>query len=140
MNDPVSPEPTLPDPATGKRVLVTDDAVTIRLYYRQVLEAAGFFVDEAVNGVEAIERALCIPFDLLIVDINMSLMDGLRLLRLVRQDTALQSIPALVISTETRENAQRVAYEAGANFFMVKPVAPDALIRVVRFMTGIENR
>jgi len=133
MTDPVSPEPT----PTGKRVLVAEDAATIRLYYRQVLEAAGFFVDEAVNGVEALERALCTPFDLLIADINMSPMDGLRLLRLIRQDAGLRSMPALVISTESREAGQRMAYEAGANFFLVKPAAPDALVRAVRLMTGV---
>ena len=134
MTDPVSPEPA---PATGKRVLVAEDAATIRLYYRQVLEAAGFFVDEAVNGVEALERALSAPFDLLIADINMSPMDGLRLIRLIRQDTGLRSMPALVISTESREAGQRMAYEAGANFFLLKPAAPETLVRTVRLMTGV---
>ena len=134
MTDPVPPEPT---PATGKRVLVAEDAATIRLYYRQVLEAAGFFVDEAVNGVEALERALSAPFDLLIADINMSPMDGLRLIRLIRQDTGLRSMPALVISTESREAGQRMAYEAGANFFLLKPAAPETLVRTVRLMTGV---
>ena len=135
-----SPEPTPPAPVTGKRVLVAEDAATIRLYYRMVLEGAGFFVEESVNGVEAIERALEAPFDLLIADINMSPMDGLRLIRTIRQDPGLQSIPALVISTEAGENSRRLAYEAGANFVIVKPVDPDVLVRTVRLMTGAESQ
>ncbi len=137
MTDPVLPEPPRQDTVTGKRVLVVEDAATIRLYYRQVLEAAGFVVDEAINGVEGMERAVSASFDLLITDINMSPMDGIRLLRLIRQDAGLQSIPALVISTESRENGRRMAYEAGANFLLVKPVAPDVLVRVVQLMAGV---
>jgi two-component system, chemotaxis family, chemotaxis protein CheY len=134
-----STETVRSSPPTGKLLLVADDAATIRLYYRQVLEAAGFSMDEAVNGVEAIERALRNPFDLLIADINMSPMDGLRLLRTVRQHPDLQSMPALVITTDGREETRLMAYEAGADFFLVKPVDPNALVSAVKLMTGVPS-
>ena len=53
------------------RILVVDDANLVRLYYRQILEEAGFEVEEALNGIEALERLLARPADAVIVDINM---------------------------------------------------------------------
>ena len=62
------------------RVLIVDDANLVRLYYRQILEEAGFEVEEALNGLEALERLLVSPADALIVDINMPQMDGITFL------------------------------------------------------------
>ena len=65
-----------------KRVLVVDDSLTTRAYYRFVLEGAGFGVDEAVNGLEGLERAMGGAFDLAIVDVNMPKMDGYTMIEL----------------------------------------------------------
>lgn len=67
------------------RILVVDDAGLVRLYYRQILEEAGFEVEEAFNGIEALERLLVSPPDALIVDINMPLMDGVTFLSALRR-------------------------------------------------------
>jgi two-component system chemotaxis response regulator CheY len=123
--------------AQPPRVLVVDDGITMRLFYRSVLEAAGFVVEEAINGVEGYEKALTQPFDLMIVDINMPKMDGYSMLRAIRGISAIQSIPAVTISTEAGDRDATRAYEAGANFYMVKPVAPSELEEVARLMTGI---
>jgi len=122
---------------TARRVLVVDDGITMRLFYRSVLETAGFAVDEAINGVEGLEKVLTKPFDLLIVDVNMPKMDGYSMLRAIRGVGSVESIPAVTISTEAGDRDAVRAYEAGANFYMVKPVAPDELISVARLMTGI---
>jgi two-component system, chemotaxis family, chemotaxis protein CheY len=127
----------LKEMARPPRVLVVDDGITMRLFYRSVLEAAGFIVEEAVNGVEGYEKALTQPFDLMIVDINMPKMDGYSMLRAIRGISAIQSIPAVTISTEAGDRDATRAYEAGANFYMVKPVAPNELTEVVRLMAGI---
>ena len=119
------------------RVLVVDDGITMRLFYRSVLEAAGFEVEEAINGVEGYEKALTQLFDLMIVDINMPKMDGYSMLRAIRGISTIQGIPAVTISTEAGDNDAIRAYEAGANFYMVKPVAPGELTEVARLMTGI---
>ncbi|WP_451979136.1 response regulator [Azospirillum endophyticum] len=119
-----------------KRVLVVDDAATVRLYYRDVLEAAGFAVEEAVNGLEGLEKALVDAFDLLLVDVNMPKMDGYRFLSTVRREPVLRAVPAIMISTEAKDSDATRAYAAGANFYMVKPVQPDALLRTVVLMTG----
>jgi two-component system chemotaxis response regulator CheY len=133
-------EPIDPEANDGanqrRRVLVVDDGITMRLFYRSVLEAAGFVVEEAINGVEGYEKALTQPFDLMIVDVNMPKMDGYSMLRAIRGVGSVQGIPAVTISTEAGDRDAVRAYEAGANFYMVKPVAPDELTDVARLMTG----
>lgn len=119
------------------RVLVIDDGITMRLFYRTVLEAAGFVVEEATNGVEGYEKVLAQSFDLLIVDINMPKMDGYSMLRAIRRDASVQGVPAITISTEAAEADVAKAYEAGANYYLVKPVKPEMLTEVARLMTGV---
>ena len=122
----------------SKRILVVDDASLVRRYYRDALERAGFEVDEALNGVEALEKLLAEPADLLIVDVNMPQMDGFTFLRSLRQQAPpIASIPALVISTEAGPHDRRAARSAGANFYLVKPVAQDALVQHVAIMCGL---
>lgn len=123
---------------TGKRILVVDDASLIRLYYRQALEAAGFHVDEALNGLEAIEKLLLELVDLVIVDVNMPRMDGMTFLKtLRRQVSPIAAIPALVTSTEAAPQDLDAARAAGANFYLVKPLAQDVLVQYARLMCGV---
>ncbi|RAI37003.1 response regulator [Rhodoplanes serenus] len=121
---------------TKKSVLAVEDGITMRLFYRDVLEKAGFVVEEAANGVEGLERALMTRFDLMVVDINMPKMNGYEMVRQVRGNPALRSIPVLTVSTEEKDDDVVKAYEAGANFYLVKPVRPDELTAVVRLLTG----
>jgi len=110
-----------------KRVLIVDDAATVRMYHRTTLEAQGLQVEEAVNGLEALEKALQEPFDLYIVDINMAKMDGYGFLRELRSRDIPQA-PAIMVSTEAEASDQARAYEAGANIYLTKPVKPDQLV------------
>jgi two-component system chemotaxis response regulator CheY len=119
-----------------KRILVVDDGITMRLFFRDVLEAAGFEVEEAANGVEGIERALLGTFDLLLVDVNMPKMDGYEMVRQVRDDPALRAIPVVTISTEAKDSDMVRAYQAGSNCYLVKPVKPAELAGTVRLLTG----
>lgn len=119
-----------------RRILVVDDAVTVRMYHRQVLEGAGYVIDEAIDGVDGLEKALLQPVDLLLVDINMPRMDGYSMLHQLRRHPDLRSIPVVMISTEEREEDAERAFVAGANFYMAKPIRPDPLIDVVRLILG----
>ena len=86
MPDAVARDPS--EPSSGqarRRVLVIDDALTVRLFCRQLLEAAGFEVVEAINGLEGLERAMQERFDLFAVDVNMQKMDGYAFLREARR-------------------------------------------------------
>lgn len=120
-----------------KRILVVEDSSLVRLYYREALEGAGFEVAQAINGIEALEKAPAEPFDLVIVDVNMPRMDGFSFLRALRaSDTPAAALPALVISTEAGAQDIEDARSAGANFYLVKPVAQADLLRHVAVLTG----
>lgn len=118
-----------------KRVLIVDDAGTVRMYHRNILDAAGYSVDEAVNGIEALEKALSTPFDLYIVDINMPKLDGYGFLRQLRAEDLPQA-PAIMVSTEAALDDQTLAYQAGANCYLVKPVKPAQLLAHARLLLG----
>jgi two-component system chemotaxis response regulator CheY len=123
--------------STPLRIMIIDDASLARLYYRDIVERAGFAVEEALNGVEALEKLLVQPADLLIVDVNMPKMDGLTFLRTLRQHALpLAGIPALVMSTEAAPQDCLAARAAGANYYLIKPVPPDRLLDHVRLLCG----
>ena len=118
-----------------KRILIIDDAATVRMYHRNILESAGYAVEEAMNGIEALEKALQSPFDLYIVDVNMPKLDGYGFLRQLRGEEIPQA-PAIMVSTEAAANDQTVAFRAGANGYLVKPVKPMQLLTHVRLLLG----
>lgn len=118
-----------------KRILIIDDAATVRMYHRNILESAGYAVDEAINGIEALEKALQDPFDLYIVDINMPKLDGYGFLRDLRGNDISQ-VPAIMVSTEAAAHDQAAAYRAGANGYLVKPIKPMQLLTHVRLLLG----
>ena len=115
------------------RILVIDDAATVRMYHRSILEEAGYTVEEAVNGIEALEKALIHPFDLYLVDVNMPKLDGYGFLRELRMQEISQA-PAVMISTEAASHDVTLAYEAGANFYLIKPVKPQELLAHCRLL------
>jgi len=118
-----------------KRILVVDDAATVRMYHRSILESAGYAVEEALNGIEALEKALPAPFDLYVVDVNMPKLDGYGFLRELRQQPIPQP-PAIMISTEAAQSDETAAYRAGASGYLVKPVRPPQLVTHVQLMLG----
>jgi two-component system chemotaxis response regulator CheY len=118
-----------------KRVLIIDDAATVRMYHRGILESAGYAVEEAWNGIEALEKALDAPFDLYVVDINMPKLDGFGFLRELRQQDIPQP-PAIMISTEAAARDEVAAYRSGANSYLIKPVHPLQLLSYTRFLLG----
>jgi two-component system chemotaxis response regulator CheY len=119
-----------------KRILIVDDAATVRMYHGRILAEAGYAVDEAINGIEALEKALSRPFDLYLVDVNMPMMDGYSFLRELRGHGDLPQVPAVMISTEGEERDQAAAFEAGANDYIVKPTRPAVLLAHVRVLLG----
>jgi two-component system, chemotaxis family, chemotaxis protein CheY len=125
--------------ASGKkRVLIIDDASLVRVYYRQALERAGYAVDEALNGLEGLEKILMHSFDAVIVDINMPRMDGMTFLRTLRsKELPAGGIPALVTSTEAGPQDISAARKAGANYYLVKPVSQAALAEYVGMLCGV---
>ncbi|MBB96689.1 MAG: two-component system response regulator [Rhodobacteraceae bacterium] len=71
-------------------VLIIDDAATVRMFHRALVEAADWSVTEAENGIEALERAMDTPVDQILVDVNMPVMDGYRFIEAARATEALE--------------------------------------------------
>jgi two-component system chemotaxis response regulator CheY len=118
-----------------KRILVVDDAATVRMYHRGILESSGYTVEEAWNGIEALEKALESPFDLYVVDVNMPKLDGYGFLRELRQQEIPQQ-PAIMVSTESAARDELLAFKAGANGFLIKPLRPIQLSTYARLLLG----
>ena len=125
---------------SSMRILVVDDSSLVRLYYRDILEKAGFQVEQAINGIEAIEKLQAQPFNLVVVDVNMPKMDGFSFLRALRRGApSVATLPALVISTESSKYDLDDARIAGANFYLIKPVSETDLLHHAAILTGRQD-
>lgn len=123
-----------------RRILVIDDAATVRLYHRKLLGEAGWRTDEALNGVEALERVQAQDagdaFDLYVVDINMPRMDGYAFVRELRRLDARHQAPVVMVSTEAGSQDATAAFDAGANGYLVKPARPADLVLTAALLLG----
>lgn len=119
------------------RALIVDDAGLVRAFYRDILQRANYQVEEALNGVEALEKLLQTTFDFIIVDVNMPRMDGISFIKaLRRQKLPLASTPAIVVSTEAEAHDKAAARAAGANYYLVKPLREDVLLIYAALLSG----
>jgi len=114
------------------RLLVVDDSASMRRVLRQVLAGLGFSqVDEAGDGVQALERLEASSYDLLITDWYMPYMTGLELLRAVRARPALELLPVLLVTGHVSRDHAFEAEQAGATGFLQKPVIGHVLEETV---------
>jgi len=118
----------------GKKVLIVDDSLTVRMYHRQILEKDGFECDEAENGMEALEKAQLKSYDLYIVDINMPVLDGYSFVKRLREGEGYIA-PVIMVSTESEAKDMDLAYESGASMYLIKPARPDDLVLNARMLT-----
>ena len=125
------------------RILVVDDAATVRMYHRKILSDAGWHTDEALNGVEALERIHAQDgggvYDLYVVDVNMPRMDGYSFVRELRRLELRHQAPVVMVSTEAQRQDVDAALEAGANGYLVKPAHPLALVLSAALLLGDRN-
>ena len=105
----------------SKCICIADDHLTIRVMLRYALTLQGYDVVEAVDGVDALEKILTHDIDMLISDWQMPGMDGLELLRRLREMENLADIPVVMISCHDNIEARRQAQELGALNWMKKP-------------------
>ncbi len=113
-----------------KKALAVDDSATMRNLVKIALEGAGFSVDTAENGQQALELARKNDYDIVISDINMPIMDGLQFLREFRSFN--RRTPVLMLTTETEAAKKEEAKRLGATGWIVKPFKPEDLVKVVR--------
>ena len=112
------------------KALVVDDSRTIRIIIRRILLELGYEVCEASNGREALEvlEAEERDVDLVLVDWNMPVMNGLELLKELRQDSEFCGLKVLMVTTETEMEHMKSAMDAGADEYVMKPFTRDILL------------
>ncbi|WP_272689730.1 chemotaxis response regulator CheY [Providencia sp. PROV033] len=102
--------------------LVVDDFSTMRRIVRNLLKELGFNkIEEAEDGVDALEKIRAGNIDFVVADRNMPNMDGLELLKTIRGDDALKHIPVLMVTAEAKKENIIAAAQAGASGYVVKP-------------------
>ena len=110
------------------KFLVVDDFSTMRRIVRNLLKELGFSnVDEAEDGVAALQKLRGDSFDFVVSDWNMPNMDGLTLLQNIRADEALKKIPVLMVTAEAKKENIVAAAQAGASGYVVKPFTAATL-------------
>ena len=114
------------------RVLAVDDSPTIREMVAETLKSADYEVLEAENGLEALELLREQHVDLIISDLNMSVMDGFEFVTKVRENPNFEFTPILFLTTEASEDMKQIGREIGATGWLLKPFDPMNLIKVVR--------
>jgi two-component system chemotaxis response regulator CheY len=113
------------------RILAVDDSPVMRQMVKATLAEAGHEVSQAANGEEALRMAAAQVFDMVITDLNMPVMDGLALIRKLRELPAYRSMPMIALTTESTADVKRAGREAGATAWVVKPFNPQRLIAAV---------
>jgi signal transduction histidine kinase/DNA-binding response OmpR family regulator len=120
-----------PLPGAGKTVLLADDNADMRGYVCRLLETQGYTVVPVGNGEAALSAARDAPPDLVLTDVMMPGLDGFGLLRAIRTDPALASVPVIVLSARAGEEAKLEGLQAGADDYLIKPFgARELLARV----------
>ena len=104
----------------AKRILVVDDSITVRELERQLLESRGYVVDIAVNGLDGWNAVRSSHYDLVVSDIDMPRMDGIQLVRHIKDDARLKATPVVVVSYKDREEDRIKGLDAGANSYLTK--------------------
>jgi two-component system, chemotaxis family, chemotaxis protein CheY len=120
----------------AKKALTVDDSKTMREMVSFTLKSAGFEVQEAEDGVQAVTLLKSGRVDVIITDLNMPNMNGIELIRALRADPTHKLTPILMLTTEADGAKKEEGKQAGATGWLVKPFQPDKLVAVVAKVVG----
>jgi two-component system chemotaxis response regulator CheY len=113
-------------------ILVVEDSPTMRqLISFSIKRIPESRIIEATDGVEALKKLSSEKIDIILADINMPIMDGLKLVSLVRGNPAYKNIPVIMITTEGAEEDKKRALAIGANAYLTKPIQTQELMKLV---------
>jgi two-component system chemotaxis response regulator CheY len=119
----------------AKVILTVDDSASVRQMVKFTLCDAGYTVIEAVDGQDALEK-LASPVNLVITDLNMPNLDGIGLIKSLRENPAYKRIPIILLTTESQDVRKREGKAAGATGWIVKPFTTQQLLAVVKRVLG----
>ncbi len=116
-----------------QRILIVEDSPTMRqLLVFALRRLACVEIVEAQDGMDGLRKLSSDHFDLALIDINMPVMDGLKLIGLMRSEDSLREVPVVVITTEGAEQDRERALRLGANEYLTKPIQANRVLAVVR--------
>ena len=121
------------------RVLIVEDSPTMRqLLVFALKRIKGAELIEAQDGMDGLRKVTSDHFDLALVDINMPVMDGLKLISLIRVEESLKEMPIVVITTEGAKEDRERALSLGADEYLTKPIQANRVLSVAKSMLKIE--
>jgi len=119
-------------------ILIVEDSPTMRQLISFALKRIrGVRIVEAGDGVDGLKKISAEKFDMIFTDINMPVMDGLKLISLVRDDTNHKGVPIVVITTEGAQEDRQRALALGANDYITKPIQPNRILDVAKQLLKI---
>jgi two-component system chemotaxis sensor kinase CheA len=137
--DPAAAAVERPDP-TRRRILVVDDALTVRELQRSILERAGFEVRMAVDGRQALSMLAEEPSDLVLTDVEMPNMDGFALTEAIRAHPSVANIPVLILTSRSSEADRQRGLDVGADGYIVKSGFDETgLLAAVNRLLGVRS-
>jgi CheY-like chemotaxis protein len=126
------------------RVLVVDDEADVRDYLQSALTDAGFIVETASDGLEALEMVRRNPPDLISLDLVMPRHSGAKFRQALQKDKQFSKIPVLIVTGHARDELGRADFEemtmSGPGVYLEKPVHPDTYVAAVRRLLGMEGQ
>ena len=123
---------------TVYKVLVVEDSPTMRqLIVFALKRIRGFQIVEANDGVDGLKKLSADKFDLILTDINMPIMDGLKLVSMVRNDPNYKETPIIVITTEGATEDRERALALGANEYITKPIQTMKILDTVKKLMSV---
>ncbi len=125
-----------------RKILIVEDSPTMRqLIIFALRRLKNVKIVEASDGVEGLKKLQKDVFDLIITDINMPIMDGLKLVSIIRRDEIYKNVPVIIITTESGREDRERALSLGANAYVTKPIqAPEVLKLVEQYLSTNQNQ
>lgn len=116
----------------SKTIMIVDDSASLRQVVAIALKGAGYTVLEGCDGKDAIAKLTGQKVNLIISDVNMPNMDGITMVKTLKQMPAYKFTPIVMLTTESQESKKKEGQEAGAKAWMVKPFSAPQLLSVVQ--------
>lgn len=121
------------------RALIVDDSAMMRQFMiLSLAPIAALTCDQAADGMQALKQLASASYDILITDVNMPQIDGIKLVEMIRKDPQYRDLPVIVVTTVGANGAKQAALDVGADAYLTKPLQTTQLIKIVRMLLDPE--
>jgi len=124
-------EYTVPEELLGARLLLAEDNEINRMIANEVLESVGFVVDNAVNGLEAVERITKTRYDMILMDLQMPEMDGFTATQIIRANSDYEKTPIIAMTANAMQGDREKSLQAGLDDHITKPLMPKLMLKTI---------